>query len=187
MRPSVFRQAAQVLFVLLPIDVTRMRLEQQRVPLLPGLTHRRTASPAVGSPAKPRPPIGKRSGIARAPQDLDAMTVGEGNPEQLTFPRPPRGRRGNSKPCSRNDRTVAQALPVRRKVANSRRMLCCTCRSGSRITSPLASYTSPTGRGMASSPRLALFRTPPRMRALITCSSASDIAPFIPRRSLSLN
>src|SRR5215469_5039219 len=73
---------------------------------------------------------------------------------------------------------TAQAEPVRRKASNKNRRLACTCWSGSSIGRPSELYRKPTGRGHCSSPRRALFKMPPWSRERITCSSASDIAPF---------
>ncbi len=49
-----------------------------------------------------------------------------------------------------------------------------------------STYTNPTGKGLANSPRRALLRIPPRKRARRKWSSASERVPFMPnsRRSL---
>ena len=61
-------------------------------------------------------------------------------------------------------------------------------RPGSSRISPSSSpHTSPTGSALRSSPRSALLRIPPCSRARSTCNSASDIVPFSPSSSRSLN
>ena len=51
---------------------------------------------------------------------------------------------------------------------------------------PVLVAIEPDRRGIRSSPRLALLRSPPSSRARIRCSSASDIVPFSPSSSRSL-
>ena len=69
-------------------------------------------------------------------------------------------RRGRSRPRSFNTRMTLATVRTFRKVWNTSPIRSCTAKSGSLMTIPLGSRTSPIGRPSASSPRSAFAKRP---------------------------
>ena len=171
---------------LLPTDVADMNIRNHELPFRPGNLGRAVLAvrqkAACGHDRRRRRPHSEGYATPGGCESAPPRT-------QCNSPlfNPLRMRRGNRRPCSRNSFAVCIADPVLSKVSKTRRIAACT--SAVRIENQRHRRRDKPDRWAAasrSSPRRALLIIPPLILALRKCSSASDMVPFNPSRSLSL-
>src|SRR5207249_5906383 len=107
---GVLAEAALMVLKLLPGDVARVRVRDERGPLLPREPLERAG--AITMPALAAAAEEEGAGEAGIVQDPERARVLELSPDDLALRRPVRARRGKLSPCVRKAFTVAVAEPV---------------------------------------------------------------------------